>query len=189
MSDDGKEWTFKLRSGATWHDGEPFTADDVVFTYNYIIDNELGMFTGYTSGMDKIEAVDDTTVKFTLSAPKANMLALMVPILPEHVWSEVDPSDAAQGYPNDPPIVGTGPFQVVEVKKGGFVRLEANDQYWGGAPKIDEVMFLTYKNPTTMAEELKSGILDGASDMPYASFERFVDDPTYETATRTPSAG
>jgi peptide/nickel transport system substrate-binding protein len=185
-SADGKEWTFTVRSGVTWHDGEPFTAADVVFTFRYIIENEMGMFTGFTAGIESVEAVDDTKVKFTLSQPKANMLALMVPILPEHIWSNVDPEDAGKGYQNKPPIVGTGPFQVVEVQEGSFVRLVANKEYWGGAPHVDELILLTYSNPTSMAEELKAGVLDGASALPYASFEQFTSNPAYGTADTNP---
>jgi len=185
-SADHLEWTFNLRPGATWQDGVALTARDVAFTYTYIIENEMGLFTGFTDGMKEVEALDDTTVRFTLSRPKANMLALMVPILPEHIWSKVKPEQAGAGYANKPPIVGSGPFQVVEVKKGGFVRLEANKSYWGGAPKVDEVIFSTYQNSTTMAEDLKMGALDGATELPHAMFPQFTADERYATADTNP---
>ena len=81
-SPDGKVWTFHLRQGVTWQDGEPFTAADVVFTYTYIIKNDLTAFTSYTNSIEKVVALDDFTVKMTCSAPKANMLRLWIPILP-----------------------------------------------------------------------------------------------------------
>ena len=68
-----------------------------------------------------MEAVDDYTVKFTTAKPKANMLGMVVPIVPEHIWSKVSPKAAGTSFQNKPPIVGTGPFQVTEFKKGDYV--------------------------------------------------------------------
>jgi len=167
-SDDGLVWTFKIRSGVTWHDGTPLTARDVAFTFNYVIDNEMSAFTGYTEGIEKVVATDDTTAVFTCSRPKSNMLGMWVPILPEHVWANVDPADAGTGYANEEPIVGSGPFQVVEWKKGSFLRLAANKDYWGTKPTIDEVIFETYQNADTLAQDMKTGALDGAWGIPPA---------------------
>ena len=134
-SRDGKTWTFSLRRGVTWQDGRPFTASDVVFTYDYVIDNDMAAFTSYTTFIKQVVAVNPYTVRFVCSRPKANMLALAVPILPAHIWSHVDPKAAANSYPNSPPVIGTGPFQVVEYQPDRFVRLVANKRYWRGAPK------------------------------------------------------
>ena len=90
-SDDDKVWTFTITDKSKWQDGTPLTAKDVAFTFNYVIDNELGMFLDYVKFIDKVEATDDTTVVFTCSKPKANMLGLWIPILPEHIWSKVKP--------------------------------------------------------------------------------------------------
>jgi peptide/nickel transport system substrate-binding protein len=170
-SADGLTWTFKIRPGMTWQDGEPATARDVAFTVNYIIDNQMASFTGYTEGIEKVEAPDDATAVFTCSRPKANMLGMWVPILPEHIWSMIDPKLAATGYPNKPPIVGSGPFQVVEWKKGSYLRLAANPNYWAGKPKVDEVIFETYQNADTMAQDMKGGSLAGAWGIPPAQVE------------------
>jgi peptide/nickel transport system substrate-binding protein len=172
VSPDGKEWTFAIRSDATWHDGEPVTARDVAFTFNYIDDNELLNLAAYTDGITKAEVVDDTHVKITTAEPKANMLRMVVPILPEHIWSKVSGKAAAGSYQNKPPIVGDGPFQIVEWQKGKFVRLEANPDYWGGRPKVDEVIFQLYTNPDTMAQDLKLGTIDGAINVPAAQFKQ-----------------
>ncbi len=144
--DDGKVWTFTITDKAKWQDGEPLTAADVAFTYNYVIENEMGLFIDYVKFITKVEATDDTHVVFTCSKPKANMLGLWIPILPEHIWSKIPPKDAEKSFKNPPPIIGSGPFQTVEVKKGSFVRMVANKDYWKGAPKIDEVIFQTYQN-------------------------------------------
>lgn len=170
-SADGLTWTFKIRPGMTWKDGTPATARDVAFTFNYIIDNQMASFMGYTEGIEKVEAPDDTTAVFTCSRPKANMLGMWVPILPEHIWSKIDPKDAGTGYPNKPPIVGSGPFQIVEWKKGSYLLLAANPDYWAGKPKVDEVIFETYQNADTMAQDMKSGALAGAWGIPPAQVE------------------
>jgi peptide/nickel transport system substrate-binding protein len=185
-SEDGKTWTFKLRQGVTWHDGEAFTADDVVFTFDYIMDNEMGMFLSFTTSIEKVTALDDYTVEFVCSQPKANMLSLVIPILPEHVWSKIDPAKAEDSFQNPAPIVGTGPFQVVERRKSDFVRLEANKDYWGGTPQIDEVIFQTYQNADTMAQDLLSGQLDAATELLPATFPNVEKDERFETSTSDP---
>jgi len=170
-SPDGKVWTFHLRSGVKWQDGVAFTSKDVVFTFDYIIKNQMSNFTSYTDFIDKVVAVDPLTVKFICSKPKANMLQNTVFILPEHIWSKVSGKVAANSFTNDPPIVGTGPFQVVEWKRGDFVRAVANKDYWRGAPKVDEVVWSLYKNADTMAADLKSGTIQVAWDIPQAQFK------------------
>jgi len=171
VSDDGRVWTFKIRRDATWHDGEPVTAKDVAWTYNTIIENELSNFTSYTEFIENVETPDDYTAVFNCSEPKANMLGLWVPILPEHIWSKVPVKDIDKVYRNEPPIVGSGPFQTVEVKKGEYVRLVANKDYWGGAPTLDEVIFLTYQSSDTMAQDIRSGNLDAAWNIPEAQIK------------------
>jgi len=167
---DGLEWTFKLHPGVTWQDGVALTAKDVAFTYNYIIQNELAAYTSYTNNIDKAVAVDDTTVKFILTKPKANMLRLWIPIVPEHVWGKVPGKNAGNDYQNTPPIIGSGPFQVVEAKKGEYTHLVANKSYWKGAPHIDEVLIEVYTNQDTMTMDLKAGAIDAAYGVPVAQF-------------------
>ena len=174
---DGLVWTFKVRSGVKWQDGQPFSAQDVAFTYNYVIKGDMGNFTSYTQFIDRVTAPDPTTVKIYCSRPKANMLALWIPILPEHVWSKISYKDAAASFQNPAPIVGTGPFQTVERKKDEFVRLEANKDYWRGAPKVDEVIFQNYQNTDTMAQDLKTGNLQAAVNIPQAQFSTLGQPP------------
>ncbi|MEI6452397.1 MAG: ABC transporter substrate-binding protein, partial [Actinomycetes bacterium] len=185
VSADGKEWTFTIRSDSTFQDGVPVTAGDVAFTFNYIHDNELLNLATYTNGIVKAEAIDDTTVKIYTDAPKANMLRMVVPILPEHIWSKVSGKAATSTYQNTPPIVGNGPFQIVEWQKGKFVRLEANPDYWGGAPKVDEVIFQLYTNADTMVQDLKLGTIDGALDVPPAQFKPLSSEPGLEANNAT----
>ncbi len=178
-SPDGKIWTFKIRQGVTWQDGVPFTARDVAFTYNYIVDNaaDLPALSAYTLLIRKAVAVDDTTVRFICSKPKANMLRLWIPILPQHIWSKIKPGDAGTKFANSPPIVGTGPFQCVEWNKGSYIKMVRNDHYWGPKPKVDEVLFEYYQSADTMADELKNGSLDVAWGIPYAQLSALGNTP------------
>ena len=107
----------------------------------------------------------------------ANMLRMVVPILPDHICSKVSGKAATTSYQNKPPIVGDGPFQTVEWQKGKFVRLEANPGYWDGAPKVDEVIFQLYTNSDTMSQDLKLGTIDGAINVPAAQFKQVGSEP------------
>lgn len=180
-SADGKTWTFTLRKDVKWQDGEPFTAKDVAFTFNYAIENHLSNVYTYIGSIDRVVAVDDYTVRFECSQPKANILAMLVNILPEHIWSKISAKEASQSFTNPPPIVGTGAFQVVEFKPGSYVKLVANRDYWGPKPGVDEIIFELYQNPDTMAADLKSGALQGARDVPAAVFESLGAAPGLKT--------
>ncbi len=170
VSEDGKTWTFKIREGVKWQDDVPLTAKDVAFTFNYIVDNNLQTLAIYTGGITGAKAVDDTTVEITTEQPKSNMLAMVVPIIPEHIWSKVSGDEATTSFQNKPPIIGSGPFQVVEWNKGKYIRLEANKDYWGGAPKIDTLLFENYKSADTMTADLKQGTIDAAVELPQAQY-------------------
>ena len=133
-SEDGLTWTFKIHPGIKWQDGVPLTAKDVAFTYNYIIDNELSAYTSSTVNIKEAEAVDDATVEFHLKKPKATMLRLSIPIVPEHIWSKI-PGDKASTYNSKPPIIGSGPFQTIEVKKGSLHPLRRQQGLLEGRPQ------------------------------------------------------
>jgi len=169
-SPDGKTWTFKIRPGMKWQDGEPATARDVAFTFNYSLENKLAAFASYLTYIDKVTALDDLTVQIECSQPKGDILSMKVPILPEHIWSKVSAAAAETSFANGPPTIGSGPFQVVEHKQNDYTRLVANPAYVGGKPKIDEILVVTYQNADTMVQDLKSGALDGAIGIPAAQF-------------------
>lgn len=168
VSSDQKTWTFQIRQGVKWQDGEPLTSSDVAFSYNYIIKNQISTYTTYTDGIIRAVATSPTTVKIICSRPKANLLNPNVPIVPEHIWSKISGKAATTSYTNPLPIVGSGPFRVVEWKRGSYIKLEANKDYWGGAPKIDTLIFQTYTNADTMLADLKGGSLDAATELPLA---------------------
>ena len=170
-SADGKTWTFKIRHGMKWQDGQPATAKDAAFTYNYIIQNDMTAFSSFTKHIVKAVALDDYTLELQCDAPKANMLRLWIPILPEHIWKNVSPKKAGTTYQNTPPIIGSGPFQTVEWNKGSYVKMVANPSYWRGRPKIDQVFFLSYQDADSMVQELKKGVIDAAYDIPPAQLK------------------
>ena len=170
VSPDGKTWTFNIRHGVTWQDGQPLTARDIAFTFNYIVDNETSTPSVYTEDITHATAVNDYEVQIQTKKPKANMLQMGVSIVPEHIWSRVPGKAAVTTYVSRPPIVGSGPFQVVDFQPNKFVRFVANKNYWGGAPKIDEVVFQIYENPQNMVNDLRSGQIQLARDVPTAQF-------------------
>jgi peptide/nickel transport system substrate-binding protein len=185
VSPDQKTWTFHIRHGMTWQDGQPVTAADVAFTFNYIVKNKLNNVAVYTSGITGAKAIDTYTCEVYTDAPKSNMLAMVVPIIPQHIWSTVSGMAASTSYANNPPIVGSGPFQVVEWKKGQYIRLKANPSYWKGRPHVDELIFQIYTNANSMVSDLKTGAIDGAVDVPMAQFAELKSTPGITAITAT----
>ena len=177
VSPDGLTWTFQINQGITWHDGQPLTADDVAFTFNYIVDNDMPILGTATKNIKKAVVVDPYTVKLICTRPKANMLQAWMIVLPKHIWSKLSPQYAGSKFQNPPPVVGNGPWQVVDWKRNGFVRLVANKQFYLGPPKIDEVIFVFYETADAMVEDLKSGNLDAAYTFPPAQYEPLKNTP------------
>jgi len=167
-SANGLVWTFKIRSGAKWQDGVPLTAHDIAFTYTFMMKYKLQAFLSALAGIKTATAPNDTTVVITCSRPKADILAMWVPILPEHVWGRFHSYSQAYNYANKPPIVGSGPFQVVQWVHGQYIRCVANKSYWAGAPKVAQLYFNVYTDPTTMVSDLRAGVIQLAVDLPPA---------------------
>ncbi len=136
---DGTAWTFHLRRDVLWFDGQPFTADDVVFTFNAIFDDRIpnsfkhGLMVG---GQPlKVEAVDPYTVKFLLPGPFAPLLnAIGVPILPKHILGDsLKDGTFAQKWGIDTPpekLIGTGPYRMSRFVPAQFIELRRNEKYW-----------------------------------------------------------
>ncbi len=172
VSDDDLVWTFRMNEGMTWHDGEPITADDPVFTFNFIIDNKIDAYINFLRGVERAEVVDELTFRVVCSRPVANLTRVWIPCLPEHVWGKMGAKEATRSFQNDPPIVGSGPFQVVEWKRNDYLRMKAYKDFYLGAPTVDEVIFVVYLNGDTMVQDLLSGDIDAAYMFPPAQFER-----------------
>jgi peptide/nickel transport system substrate-binding protein len=180
-SADGLTWTFKIRQGVKWSDGVPLTAHDIAFSYTYQKKLELTAFLSALDGIKSAEAPDDTTLVITCDRPKADILSMWVPVVPEHIWSRFKTYDEAQKYLNEPPIVGSGPFVVTEREKGKFIRCVANKEYWGGRPKVDEIVFSVYDNQDTLAQDLKLGAIDLAINIPPAQVKPLQGEASLES--------
>lgn len=168
VSDDSLTWTFRLNEGVTWHDGEPFTSADVKFTYDLMLDNELGyLYLSYLTGITDVSCPDDYTVVITTEAPKPNMLINPTPILPEHIWSKVAVAD----IPTDPNegVIGTGPYKY-DSKGDGFVKVVKNPDYFGEGGMADSIVFTYYENTDSMAQALKIDEIDAAMSLNPAQY-------------------
>jgi peptide/nickel transport system substrate-binding protein len=176
-SDDGLTYTYTLREGLTWSDGEPLTADDIAWTINTSRDQEWINHAATTVNLDAT-AIDDRTVQIVSSVPDPKLPTMDVYIVPRHIWEtpsegEIDTYDALDG-------VGSGPFTLQEWKAGQSWTMIANPNYWGGEPAIDQVVFRIFTNPDAMVAALQEGEIDAAHLIPSASFEELQDDPDIE---------
>lgn len=163
-SEDGLTWTFHIREGMKWSDGEDITAEDVAYTYQRTIDDPIGNWKSYLNQVEEINVVDDYTVEITTENETPSLLSAYVYILPDHVFSEIDKQEL-KTFENYPDPVTSGPFHVVEWRKGQFFRMEANEDYWGGTPKIDEVVYRVFNNEDALIQALKSGDIDFADTL------------------------
>jgi peptide/nickel transport system substrate-binding protein len=164
-SEDGLTWTFTLRDDASWSDGEPLTSADVAHTYGRILDGgpERSTWGSYLKGVTDIATPDDTTVELTFDKPSSSMPLLPIPIVPEHVWSDISEDDVKDfaNEPDDGEVVGSGPFRLVEGTAGGSTyQFEANPDYWDGAPHIDRAVFRVYKSEDPAIQALIKGEVD-----------------------------
>ncbi len=157
-SPDGKVWTYTIRADVRWHDGQPLTAKDIAFTYNLIRDNQVYVYMSYMKDVTKVEATDDTTLVITSRKPSSQMLAMYVPILPEHLWGRIDPKKLETL--KDPPTVGSGPFEIKDVQKGRYVKMAANPGYFVGRPHANTVLFQIYTTEDALVQDYKTGALD-----------------------------
>ena len=158
ISPDGLKITFHLRKGVKWHDGVELTAEDVLFTYQKIIDPKVS--TPYSSNygpVEKVEAVDKYTVKVVYKEPYAPALESWgMGIIPKHILEEKDIT--LEEYNRKP--LGTGPYILKEWVTGQKIILDAFDNYFEGRPKIDRFSARIIPDTATMFLELKFGGID-----------------------------
>jgi len=160
-SEDQLTWTFQLRQGVQFHNGDPFTADDVVYSYNRIIDEELSNAYRFSS-VKKVTAPDDQTVELTLSQPTPNLLALIGGFKGMAI---VHQQNVESGEVTTNPI-GTGPFAFESFTPGDSIVLTANQDYWGGAPGIGSVRYTFIPEPTVALANLQSGQVHWTDNLP-----------------------
>ena len=172
LSDDGLELTVHLRDGVVWSDGEPFSADDVVFTYEKIIN------TDYANGHDSfvfgdekvsVEKIDDLTVKFTMPMYSAAILENIGAehyIMAKHIY---EGDETLDNNPKNATPVGTGPYILEEYAAGQYMKFKANENYFLGAPKIGTLILQFVNDQTSALLALQKGeinalVIDNVAD-------------------------
>jgi len=160
ISEDGKEYTFKLKDGVKFHNGETLTANDVVFSMNRA--KESSEMSNYTKNITKVEAVDNLTVKITLDQPYVPFLAAVASQV--CIMNEKAVTEAGDNVRQQP--VGTGPYKFRQWDSGSQVILDRNEDYWGTKPQIKEADFVVLTNPETALTALQTGEIDMTYTIP-----------------------
>ena len=163
FAEEGKVLVFHLRQGVRWHDGAPFTSEDVLFTYRRTIDPASGAHGDLFQDIVEVTAPDPLTVKVRYREP--TVLALdgwKIPIVPQHLLAAVPPGTKD---PSRAPV-GTGPFRFVRWTRGGEIVLQANPAYFLGRPHLDSLVFRIIPSPATQFQSLLTGDTDWSAIPP-----------------------
>lgn len=183
-NEDQTEVTFKLREDVKWHDGESFTADDVVFTYKVLSSpgyEEAGGIRGYyaekllgyeefkggeTTEFQGVIADDDHTVTFRFEEPNVKAISdASFTIIPEHIFSKYSIEEMAEAEESRKPgkVIGTGPFQFAEMVQSEQYVLKKNKDYWGGEPYLDSIVWKIVDQAVILGL-LENGEIDFVAD-------------------------
>ena len=159
ISDDGLVYTFKLRRDVKWHDGQPFTAKDVVFSFEKFLPELHARSRLNLAEVKEIATPDDHTVVFTLKQPfPAFIYVHNTPVLPAHLYEGVTDYRNAEANKQ---FIGTGPFKFGEWNKGSFIHLVKNPDYWGsGKPYLDDIYFHVIPDANSRAIAFETGQVD-----------------------------
>ena len=190
VSDDGLTWTFKIRDGINFHDGQPMTANDVAFSVNLYKNNgDYIYLNAYTANFDTVEATDDRTVVITLTdaVPNMDYLLSYLYVVPQHIWETNAEAPASVEFENLE-MIGTGPFKMAEYSQNEFVRLAANNEHFANPPKLDEVVFQTFESDDVLVQSLRSGQVDMITEMPATAVETLQGDANIKVVTGAPFA-
>jgi peptide/nickel transport system substrate-binding protein len=180
VSEDGKTWTFKLREGVKFHDGSDFNADDVVFSFMRVLDENHPQhdviqggwsYLGYLMGdvINDVRKIDDYTVEFDLNEKFAPFLTYMG-YYSQFIVSQEAFEKWGGDFVKHP--TGTGPFKYEKWNKGEFVQLVANENYWGEKAKIDKLVFKVVPESSTRLLELQTGQVDVIKGIDPAQIEK-----------------
>jgi len=178
VAPDGKAYTFKLRKGVKFHSNanfkptRDFNADDVLFSWNRMADEHHPFHTmtagqtfsyyddmGMKNIVDRVDKIDDYTVRFVLKRSEAPFLADMAMDFASILSKEYFETMMKKGTPNAADVypIGTGPFEFVSYQKDAIIRYKAFDKYWGGRPKIDNLVYAITRDATARYAKLKTG--------------------------------
>lgn len=176
INSDGLVYTFTLAQGVTFHDGSPFTAADVVWTFDRLRDPDNGFATtSLYSNIANIEAVDDYTVTFTLTNPNPFFL---------YDLSDNHALIIKNGTTDATDFNGTGPFTVAEYSPEDRIILEANPDYFiQGQPMLDKVEVIFFPDDIAMVDALRGGQVDLVMRMSTSLYQSLESDPKFEAQT------
>ncbi|MER9637928.1 ABC transporter substrate-binding protein [Mesorhizobium sp. M0228] len=185
VADDNVTWTFKMWPDMKWSDGQPATARDAAFTYNYLRGSigkpdELNIGWNNTDGLQNVEsitAIDDETLQIVTKVPTRWPIDNWIMIVPEHIWKNISYADARSTFRNDPPLVGTGPMIVEEFQQGQFARFTPNKYFRAGQPKTAGMVFHFFNSADLIAQGLKSGSLNYGFYLTAAQWTDLSKDP------------
>lgn len=162
--DGGAKWVYTIRGGMKWSDGEPITSEDVKWTYEQMMTDEV-MATANGSlvaNFASVEAPDDHTLVINLKHAQAAVPGTEIPVVPEHIWSKID--DPGK-FANDKDVVGSGPFILKSYSANETYVLEANPNFWRGKPEIDRIQYVYYTDADASIQALRSGQIDFISGL------------------------
>jgi ABC-type transport system substrate-binding protein len=195
VSEDKKTYTFHIRQGVTWHDGETFDAEDVKFTFDLYMNPEAGC-SGHglwASYVKEVRMTDQYTIELETNdifAPAIYRFARRI-ILPEHILGDVNPSELKTHPFNKQPI-GTGPFKVIEWVDDEYIQYEAYEDYWEGPPEFDSILFRVIPDKATGIAALEAGEVHLVEQQIYRTalvqnYDRLKDDPDLEVSVDPPT--
>ncbi len=182
MPEDRSWIEFRLRSEARWHDGEPITAEDVIWTYNALIEKGEPLYRFYYANVDTVTALDDRTVRFDFKPGENRELPLIISeleVLPKHYWETRD-----FGATTLEPPLGSGPYRIADLEANRFVEYERVDDYWGrevpahvGHDNFGRLHTDYYRDSTVAVEAFKSGAFDFRNENGSATWATAYDIP------------
>jgi len=181
-SNDGLTYTYTLRGGLLWSDGEPLTAEDVAWNINTSRDQRWQNHTSATQNLDAV-VIDELTVEVTSSVPDPKLPTMDIYIVPKHIWEPLATDGEAVVSYDGLDGVGSGPFTISEFRDSQSVTMVANPNYWGWQgedPPIDQVVFQLFSNPDAMVAALQQGELDAAHSIPASSVQTLEADDNIE---------
>jgi peptide/nickel transport system substrate-binding protein len=167
----GARLQFKLRSGVRFHDGTPFSSKDIVASFKRILTDKQSLQAPNLGNIKEMDAPDDLTVVLTLKKADANALEdINGRLIMKHSAAE------KMGEADNPPI-GTGPFKFVSWDRSGQFVIRRNENYWGEAPKIDEVIYKVIQEDAARIAALEAGQVDLISNVPPHEVARLKSNP------------
>jgi len=182
-SEDGLAYTYTLREGLTWSDGEPITAEDIAWNVNTGRDQGWDNMFSTVQNLDAV-VIDERTVEITSSVPDPKLPGLGIYILPKHIWEPIATDyDAATQYDPAADVPGSGPFVVTEFNKGQSVVMEANPSFYGwegNEPPYDRIVYQLFENPDAMVAAIQQNQLDAIQGFPASSADALEADPNIE---------